>query len=83
MINYKICPICKYKQGYCQCLFGGSAHPDRSKRLDVVLEHLYLLTPEQVQHVIELEKHWQISYDDEEKNKIVRELETLNDDYKS
>ena len=28
------CPICGYKISQCQCTFGGSAHPDRSKRRD-------------------------------------------------
>ena len=26
------CPVCKYDISMCQCMFGGSAHPDRSKR---------------------------------------------------
>lgn len=68
------CPICKYPHGYCQCSFGGSAHPNRSKRREVVLHHLYLLTEDQVKHVIDLEKHWQISYADPEREKILEEL---------
>lgn len=74
------CPICKYELGYCQCLFGGSAHPDRSKRRTVVLDHLYLLTEEQIAHIIKLQKHWQTSYGDDEKNKIVDELKGANDE---
>lgn len=68
------CPICKYPDGMCQCCFGGSAHPNRSKRREVVLHHLYLLTEDQVKHVIDLEKHWQISYADPEREKILKEL---------
>ena len=26
------CPVCKYDISMCQCMFGGSAHPDRSKK---------------------------------------------------
>lgn len=77
------CPICKYELGYCQCLFGGSAHPDRSKRRMVVLDHLYLLTDEQIAHIIKLQKHWQTSYGDGEKNKIVDELKGSNDERKA
>lgn len=74
LLNGETCPICQYYISECQCLFGGSGHPDRSKRRDVVIEHLYLLSPKQVEHVIELERHWQMSYTDDEKNRIVEEL---------
>lgn len=69
------CPICAYDIEHCQCCFGGSAHPDRSKREAVVRDHLYLFSDEQVQHIIELERYWRISYLDEEKEKIREELE--------
>ena len=68
------CPICKYKLGYCQCMFGGSAHPDRTKRREVVLDHLYLLTDEQIKHIIKLQKQWQTSYGDNERSRILEEL---------
>ena len=69
------CPICDYEEGHCQCRFGGSAHPDRSKKYEVVIDHLYLLTNKQVEHIIELQKYWQISYVDDEKEEIYKELE--------
>lgn len=69
-----ICPICKYNVSRCQCMFSGSCHPDRSKVRTVVTDHLYLLSPEQLEHVIDLQRRWQISYGDEEKNKILDEL---------
>lgn len=71
------CPICNYEIGAtpgCQCLYGGSCHPNRSKRRDVVLDHLYLLSDEQIKHIVELEKYWQISYSDDEKEAVVDEL---------
>ena len=71
----EICPICKYKIEYCQCLFGGDAHPIRSKIREVVKDHLYLLSDEQLKHVIFLEKQWRICYADEEMNDMVKELE--------
>lgn len=74
-MNYNVCPICEYKISQCQCRFGGSAHPDRSKRIDVVLDHLYLFSPEQIKHVIDLEKWWRISYGDEGRTQILEELE--------
>lgn len=69
------CPICDYDIEHCQCCFGGSAHPDRSKRAAVVRDHLYLFSDKQVMHIIELERYWRISYLDEEKEKIREELE--------
>lgn len=68
------CPICNYNLNYCQCKFGGSAHPDRSKNIDVVLDHLYLLSKRQIKHIIELQRYWQISYMDEEKTEILKNL---------
>ena len=68
------CPICEYKINQCQCRFCGSAHPDRNKRMKVVLDHLYLLSESQLMHVIELERWWSISYADPELNKIFNEL---------
>ena len=69
------CPICDYDIENCQCRFGGSAHPDRSKRQSVVQDHLYLFSDKQVRHIIELERYWRTSYSDEEKEKIREELE--------
>ena len=77
--NYKCmkekCPICNYEIEHCQCYFSGSAHPNRDKRTEVVKDHLYLLSPKQIEHVIELEKFWRTSYLDEEKEQIRKELE--------
>ena len=69
------CPICDYDIEHCQCRFGGSAHPDRSKRKSIVKDHLYLFSDKQVRHIIELERIWRTSYLDEEKEKIRKELE--------
>lgn len=68
------CPICSYTFDHCQCRFGGSAHPDRSKRRRVVLDHLYLLSPEQLAHVIKLQEYWQTDYGDEECADILKQL---------
>lgn len=68
------CPICDYELGMCQCLFAGDCHPDRTKIREVVLDHLYLLTDEQIKHIQYLEKHWNTSYADEEKEEIKRKL---------
>ena len=68
------CPICNYKLIDCQCLYSGSCHPDRSKREEVVRHHLYLLTPEQIDHIKTLQRAQKESYEDDEKNKILKEL---------
>lgn len=72
--NKSNCPICKYPIQHCQCIFAGSAHPDREKRKSVVKDHLYLLSKDQLEHVLFLEKWWQTSYDDPEKRDILDEL---------
>ena len=69
-----MCPICGYSFGECQCIYGGSGHPNRSKRREVVLDHLYLLNDRQLKHVINLEKSWRTSYGDNEKKQIVKKL---------
>ena len=71
------CPICNYEIGAtpgCQCLYGGSCHPDRSRRKRVVFDHLYLLSEEQLHHIVDLERYWQISYSDDDLEDIVNEL---------
>lgn len=73
-----ICPICKYTTDHCQCIYAGSAHPDRWKRQKVVKDHLYLLTDAQIKHIVELEEWWQTSYDDEEMMAILKELKEQN-----
>ena len=60
------CPICDYEIKDCQCIFNGTAHPDRSNRKIVVFDHLYLFEKEQIEHLIDLQKAWQISYGDDE-----------------
>lgn len=68
------CPICNYDIEHCQCLYGGSAHPDRYKRRQVVLDHLYPFSDEQLEHIKSLEKYWNTSYGDKERSQIRDEL---------
>lgn len=68
------CPICNYELNRCQCRFGGSAHPNRSKRREVVLDHLYLFSKKQLKHLIALEKYKQTSYGDDERTHIFEDL---------
>lgn len=69
------CPICGYKiPGGCQCRYAGSAHPDRHKKRTVVQDHLYMLTHEQLEHLIQLQKYWQTDYSDPEMKEILRRL---------
>lgn len=75
----RTCPICKYTFEMCQCRYGGSAHPDRGKRMTVVADHIYLLSQSQIKHLYNLQKYWCISYDDKEKNEICEELKKMNE----
>ena len=58
------CPICNCPIEHCQCLYTANTHPDRYKRLQVVLDHLYLFSTEQLEHIKSLEKYWNTSYAD-------------------
>ena len=80
MFHADYCPICGYKFDMCQCRFGGNAHPNRSKRIAVVTDRLYLLNARQLAHLINLQRHWQISYDDPEKMGIYREMKGDDND---
>lgn len=79
----EICPICKYDIPHCQCRFSGSAHPNRSDIRDVVLHHLHLLSRKQLDHIIELEKHWSISYSDPKLEAIREDLEKYHQEVHS
>lgn len=70
----ELCPVCKYELETCQCLYSGSAHPDRHKRYEVVINNLYLLTETQLRHIISLQQFRRVSYIDDEKDKILQEL---------
>lgn len=72
------CPICNYEIKDCQCIFGGTAHPNRSNRRVVVFDHLYLFEKEQVEHLIRLQRQWQTSYGDKE---LKQEYEKLINEY--
>ena len=62
----------------CQCRYGGSCHPDRSKRRAVVLDHLYLFSQEQIAHIANIQRQCQVSYPDEERENIRK---ALSDEY--
>lgn len=69
-----VCPICGYVISDCQCRYGGSKFPDVCERRRVIFDHLYLLSSTQLNHVINLQRQWQTSYGDSEKNAILSEL---------
>lgn len=68
------CPICNYRIDMCQCRYGGSCHPDRSKRRAVVLDHLYMFSQEQIAHIANIQRQCQVSYPDREREVIRKEL---------
>lgn len=65
-VHRECCPICEYEIQHCQCIFYGSAHPDREIRKRIVKDHLELLSPKQIGHLVALEDWWQTSYGDPE-----------------
>lgn len=64
-VHHERCPICEYELQECQCIFCGKAHPDRERRKRIVKDHLEMLSPKQVGHLIALEDWWNTSYGDE------------------
>ena len=68
------CPICNYKIDMCQCRYSGSCHPDRVKRREVVLDHLYMFSQEQIAHIANIQRQCPISYPDEDRENIRKEL---------
>lgn len=73
-IRNKHCPICEYQFKECQCMYGGSAHPNRYNRERVVLDHLYLLSKKQIAHIQKLQEYQCASYSDAERTKEFNEL---------
>lgn len=59
------CPICEYSIEHCQCMYGGTSHPNRDLRMEVVFQHLYLLSEEQLKHIIKLQERMNISAEGE------------------
>lgn len=68
-VHGELCPICEYDIDHCQCIFSGSAHPDKWRRKKIVKDHLQYLSPKQIGHLVALEDWWSISYGDEEDKK--------------
>ena len=65
-VHQEKCPICEYPMQHCQCIFSGKAHPNRGRRIRIVKDHLEMLSPKQVAHLITLEEWWGTSYGDPE-----------------
>ena len=59
-----ICPICHKSFDDCRCRYdlpeGGTL-----AYVEVILDHLYLCSDEQLQHIIKLEKEWNLFYNDD------------------
>ena len=68
------CPICDYPISQCQCKFCGTAHPDREVKTNVVLNNLHLLSKEQINHIINLQKSMQVCYPDRERKEILEKM---------
>ena len=82
-IHYEYCPICEYAIHHCQCIYGGNAHPDRDRRERIVKDHLEMLSPKQVGHLIALEDFWATSYADEEDAKEFERFKKFIDSQES
>ena len=68
------CPICRYIISDCTCIHSDIRNPEFAKTRDVVMDHLYMLNSDQINHIMKLEKFWDISYKDAEKNRILNKL---------
>ncbi len=64
LVRHEKCPICEYDMDACQCTFDGNAHPNRGRRTKIVKDHLELLSPKQIGHLVALEAYWNTSYGD-------------------
>lgn len=71
------CPICDYEIKECQCRFAGSCHPNRDKRRQFVIDHLYFFSEEQVKHVVELQRFWEIDYADDDMHRMLMEFKRM------
>ncbi|MBR5014308.1 MAG: hypothetical protein IKY16_06850 [Bacteroidales bacterium] len=69
------CPICGYTLSLCLCRFSESAREAREKNRQVVLDHLYLLSAEQLAHIIGLQQKLQTSYEDNDRDELLRNLQ--------
>ena len=69
------CPICENALNECNCRVCDTSKNDMYKKRQVVLDHLYLFSPEQIQHIIDLERDLKIAYGDSDRSKILIELE--------
>lgn len=58
------CPICNMPLRYCECANKSELSEDEEAAFQVALEHLYLLSEEQIRHLIEIERVWEIGYTD-------------------
>lgn len=75
MIDPKCCPICGYEFKECKCDQPGMYHAKRADRQRVVLDHLYLLTPKQLDWIVKLESKWKMRYSDDRLTDILNEMQ--------
>lgn len=66
------CPICEDTIKDCKCLYSESM--EKSKRRQVIMDHLYLFDKRQIRHLIALEKYWNLNYTDAVKKGILKNL---------
>ena len=71
------CPLCGKFDRYCKCKSDGLNVRQR-KALEVASEHLYLLTPEELQHLIDIQKRQRVSYSDPTKQRILQGMEVTS-----
>lgn len=66
------CPICNMPLRYCECANKSILSEEEQRCLQVALEHLYLLSTEQMRHLIEIERVWEIGYTDNREDIVER-----------
>lgn len=69
-----ICPVCHKYEAYCRCLNEGMT-AKRRKALEVASEHLYLLRPDEMEHLVQIQKKHRVGYSDVQRSNLLAMLE--------
>lgn len=68
------CPLCHSLFVDCYCRYDIPKNANRDD-VRIIMDHLYMLDPNELQHIIKLEKLWELFYCDSELNDILGIME--------
>lgn len=75
--TFTACPICKKRVEFCRCV-----ENVKENRYKVVIDHLYLLSLQELLHLCNLQKSWDIQYNNPKVQKIWEEYREERKDRK-